>query len=149
MRKIISLLFVFTVLFSAAAFADDMEQSRPTCEPETGKPVPPIEEYSKKAWPITAESYIDLLENTDARFGQVYMVEGAVHEVLSQNPLRIIIHTGEDGESQPVVIECPEQLSFKWEEGDHCRIYADVSSICDGLPVLTARYTFYILPEDG
>ncbi len=73
-----------------------------------GNAVPPLEEYSKKAWPITAESYIDLLKSTDARFGQVYMVEGVVHEVLSQSPLRVMIHTGEDGKSQPVLIECPE-----------------------------------------
>ena len=103
----------------------------------------PIEEYSQKAWPVTAESYSDLQYNLDARYGQVYMIEGVVHQVLSQNPLTVVICTGEDGVSQPVVVECPEQRSFSLEEGESCRIYADVSSALFILPVLTGRYMFY------
>ena len=110
--------------------------------------VPPIEEYSSKAWPITAESYADLQNNPDDRYGQVYMVQGAVHQVLSQSPMRVIIYTGEDGQSRPVVVECPEQRSFSWEAGKSYRIYADVTSSLFILPVLTARYTFTGLPAD-
>ncbi len=109
--------------------------------------VPPLEEYSQKAWPLTAEGYADLLENMDARYGQVYVVEGVVHQVLSQNPMKVIIYTGEDGESQPVMVEYPEQRSFTLEEGKSYRIYADVSSACYILPVLTARYTLSTLNE--
>ena len=105
--------------------------------------VPPVEEYSQKAWPVTAEGYYDLQYNLDARYGQVYMIEGVVHQVLSQNPLTVVICTGEDGVSQPVVVECPEQRSFSLEEGESCRIYADVSSALFILPVLTGRYMFY------
>ena len=104
--------------------------------------VPPLEEYSRKAWPLTAEGYSDLQHNLDARYGQVYMVEGIVHQVLSQSPMRVILYTGEDGKSQPVVVECPGQLSFNWEAGSSYRIYADLSSAFYTLPVLTARYTF-------
>lgn len=104
--------------------------------------VPPLEEYSRKAWPLTAEGYSDLQNNMTARHGQVYMVEGIVHQVLSQNPERVILYTGEDGKSQPVVAECPGQLRFNWEAGSSCRIYAEVSSAFYTLPVLTARYTF-------
>ena len=104
--------------------------------------VPPLEEYSRKAWPLTEESYYDLQNIPDARYGQVYMIEGIVHQVLSRNPMRVIICTGEGGNSQPVMVEWPEGRSFSWEEGESCRIYADVSSACYILPVLTARYTF-------
>ena len=88
-------------------------------------------------------AYNDLQYNLDARYGQVYMIEGVVHQVLSQNPLTVVICTGEDGVSQPVVVECPEQRSFSLEEGESCRIYADVSSALFILPVLTGRYMFY------
>ena len=104
--------------------------------------VPPLEEYTSKAWPLTAEGYSDLLNNMEARYGQVYMVEGVVHQVLSRSPLTVIINTGEDGQSQPVVVECPDQLSFSLEEGRCYRIYADVTSACYILPVLTACYCF-------
>ncbi len=110
--------------------------------------VPPLEEYSRKAWPLTAEGYADLLENIDARYGQVYMIKGVVHQILSRNPLRAVVYTGEDGKSQPVVAECPEQLSFNWEAGGTYRIYADVFSACYILPVLKARYTFSDMPAD-
>ena len=110
--------------------------------------VPPVEEYSQKAWPLTAEGYADLQKNTEARYGQVYMVEGPVHQVLSQSPMRVILFAGEDGKSQPVVVECPEDRSFQWEEGQTCKIYADVSSAFYTLPVLTARYVFYTSSGD-
>ena len=110
--------------------------------------IPPLEEYSRKAWPLTAEEYAELQNNPDARFGQVYMIEGVIHQVLSRSPLRAIIYTGEDGQSQPVVIKCPAQLSFNWEAGDRCRIYADVSSACYIMPELTARYILTSMTED-
>ncbi len=110
--------------------------------------VPPLEEYSQRAWPLTAEGYADLQNNPDARYGQVYMVEGVVHQVLSQSPMRLIVYTGEDGKSQPVVVEYPAQSSFNWEAGKSFRIYADVSSACYILPVLTARYTLFGQPAD-
>lgn len=110
--------------------------------------VPPLEEYSQKAWPLTAEGYSDLQANVDDRYGQVYMVSGVVHQVLSRDPMRVIIYTGEDGISQPVVVECPPQLSFNWEAGSYYRIYADVSSSLYALPVLTARYTLSTASAD-
>ena len=104
--------------------------------------VPPLEEYTRNAWPLTAEGYSALLNSIEARYGQVYMIRGVVHAVLSRNPATMIINTGEDGKSQPVIVEFPEHFSLNWEAGSHCRIYADVSSACYILPVLTARYCF-------
>ena len=106
--------------------------------------VPPPEEYTAKAWPVTAESYADLLGSAEGRYGQVYLVTGTVHQVLSQSPVRVIINTGEGGKPQPVVVEFPEPLTFDPEAGSSWRIYADVTSSCYILPVLTARYIYYI-----
>lgn len=103
---------------------------------------PPAEEYTKKAWPLDAESYTELLNNIDARFGQVYLVKGTVHEVLSGDPLTLVVNTGEDGKSQPVVVKCPNMSGYSPKAGDSCRIYADVSSACFVLPELTGRYSY-------
>ena len=116
-------------------------------EAEAAALIPPLEEYSSKAWPLTAENYAVLMRDTEAGYGQVYMIEGVVHQILSQSPLSMIVNTGEDGKSQPVVIECPESVSFSPEAGNSCRIYADVSSACYILPVLTARYIFSVRTE--
>ena len=124
-----------------------------TCEPQVvphitaeeaaaAEQIPPAGEYTAGAWPVTAEGYSDLLNNMEARFGQVYLVEGVVHQVLSRSPLTAVVNTGADGKSQPVIIEYHGQPGFSPEEGDYCRIYADVTSSCYILPVLTARYTF-------
>ncbi len=110
--------------------------------------VPPPEEYTMKAWPLDTDGYSDLLNNMETRYGQVYMVHGVVHQILSQSPLRIVVNTGADGKPQPVVVEYPEYSGFIPEEGDPCRIYADVTSSCYILPVLTARYTFSGLTAD-
>ena len=110
--------------------------------------IPPAEEYTRNAWPLTTEGYSDLLDNLENRYGQVYMIEGVVQQVLSQNPARVVINTGEKGNYQPVVVECPEQLTCGAEAGGYYRIYADVSSSCYILPVLTARYIFTGLAPD-
>ena len=105
--------------------------------------VPPAEEYTAKAWPFTDETYADLLKNAEARFGQVYMIRGGVHQVLSRSPLTEIVNTGDDVISQPVIVEWPGQPGFSLEAGARCRIYADVSSACFILPMLTARYIYF------
>ena len=45
------------------------------------------------------------------------------------------------------MIEYPGQSGFSAEAGSSCRIYADVTSSCYILPVLTARYAFSGPPE--
>ena len=104
--------------------------------------VPPAEEYTVKAWALTAEEYDVLLNNIVTRYGQVYMVNGVIQEIISRYPLQVVVNTGEDGQSRPVVIECPEDRNFNWEAGSSWRIYADVTSVVNDLPVLTARYCY-------
>ena len=107
------------------------------------------EEYSRKAWGLSlVESYTDLMNNTDKRIGQVYCITGVVQEVLSANPMRVLINTSEDGSSQPVIVESPSYRPFlPWKRGEFYRIYADVSYMDDNIPVLTARYTHTGSPE--
>ena len=114
----------------------------PTGNSTSRKVVPPLEEYSAQAWAITAEGYTDLLNNMDTRIGQVYVIKGFIQEVLSDNPLRVLMNTGEDGASQPVIVECPAYRNFTWEPGTFYRIYADASSIENEIPVLTAQYSY-------
>ena len=109
--------------------------------------IPPVSEYSAKAWALTGEGYADLLENMNDRIGQVYVVKGTVQEVVSEDPLSVIINTGEDGASQPVIVESPEYHNFAWEPGADYRIYADVSSVRDDIPVLIARYSYTSLAD--
>ena len=105
--------------------------------------IPPITEYSGKAWGLTdALSYKDLVNKIDVRIGQVYYVKGVVQEVLSASPLRVLINTSEDGTSRPVIIESPSYCTFPWKAGSSYRIYADASCLYDNIPVLTARYCY-------
>ena len=119
--------------------AEDGFPAEPTPEPST---MSPVEEYTVQAWPLNAEGYADLLNHLEDRHGQVYVVKGTVREVLTESPLRVVICTGEDGITQPVVVECPKELSFNWEVGTDYRIYADVSPASYVMPVLVARYCF-------
>ena len=70
------------------------------------------------------------------------MVKGTVKDINNEKPLQVVINTSEDGKSQPVIVECPEQSKFRWEKGKYYRIYADVSGVYDNMPVLIARYSY-------
>ena len=106
--------------------------------------LPPADIYTKKAWPLTAEGYTELLNNMQVRIAnsQVYVIKGVVHHAESEKPQRVVIYTSEDGKSQPVVVEIPRNSSTRLEIGQYYRIYADVTSSYNSMPVLTARYTY-------
>ena len=108
--------------------------------------VPRPEEYTPKAWALTPEGYSELLNNIKVRADkhQIYVVKGTVKDVINDKPLRVVINTSEDGKSQPVVLERPEQSQDKihWETGKYYRVYADVSGVYDNMPVLIARYSY-------
>ena len=65
-----------------------------------------------------------------------------VREIISENPLTVVINTSEDGESQPVMIESPDADKIHWEKGCEYQIYGDFVSIKDNMPVLSARFSF-------
>ncbi len=104
--------------------------------------LPPADEYTKKAWPLTAEGYSELLNNLSVRIAnnQVYVVKGYVQYSVSDKPQRVVINTSEDGKSQPVLVE--NFTKIRWEVGKYYRIYADAASSFSSMPWLNARYTY-------
>ena len=101
-------------------------------------------DYTQKAWAFTAENYAELLRNPDSMLNQPYCAKGMVQEVISENPLIIVIDTclEENGDLQPVIIESPDASKFHWEKGCEYQIYGDFVAVRDGMPVLNARFSF-------
>ena len=104
--------------------------------------LPPADEYTKKAWPLTSEGYSELLNNLQVRIKnhQVYVVKGIVQYSVSDKPQRVVINTSEDGKSQPVLVE--NFTKIHWEVGKYYRIFADAASSFNSMPWLNARYTY-------
>ena len=104
--------------------------------------VPTQDEYTPKAWPLTAEGYAELLSNITVRAArsQIYVVKGVVQYSISDKPQIVVINSSEDDKSQPVVLE--NYSKTKWEVGKYYRIYADAASTYGGMPLLNARYTY-------
>ena len=104
--------------------------------------VPTRDEYTPKAWPLTAEGYAELLSNITVRAArsQIYVVKGVVQYSISDKPQIVVINSSEDDKSQPVVLE--NYSKTKWEVGKYYRIYADAASTYGGMPLLNARYTY-------
>ena len=104
--------------------------------------VPPANEYTVKAWPLSAEGYSELLSNMSVRasYGQVYVVTGVVQYSVSEKPQMVVINTSEDGKSQPVLVQNYSRTT--WEVGQYYRLYADAYSTYNSMPWLNARYTY-------
>ncbi len=104
--------------------------------------LPPADEYTVKAWPLSADGYSELLSNINVRAArsQVYVVKGVVQYTVSEKPQMVVINTSDDGKSQPVVVE--NFTKIKWEVGKYYRIYADAASTYGSMPLLNARYTY-------
>ena len=99
-------------------------------------------DYTQKAWAFTPEIYTLIQNNPDSILNQSFCIKGMVQEVLSENPLTILINTGDDGESLPVIIESPDADKFHWEKGCKYQIYGDFVAVKDNMPVLAARFSF-------
>ena len=104
--------------------------------------LPPPDEYTTKAWPLSADGYAELLSNITVRAKnqQIYEVKGVVQYSISDKPQMVVINTSEDGKSQPVVVE--NYTKTKWEVGKYYRLFADAYSTYNGMPYLNARYTY-------
>ena len=104
--------------------------------------LPPASEYTKKAWPLTADGYSELLSNISVRTAkaQVYVVTGVVQYSVSDKPQMVVINTSEDGKSQPVLVQ--NYTKITWKVGNYYRIYADAFSTYNSMPWLNARYTY-------
>ena len=106
-----------------------------------------VEEYTAKAWPITEEEYDELVLNTESRLGQVYVVKGPVDSILEDGLQKAIICAGEDGKSLPVIVTVPATSSLLLEAGTQVRIYGELVSAEDGMPLVEGRYV-YLFDEE-
>ena len=104
--------------------------------------LPPASEYTKKAWPLSADGYSELLSNLSVRAAnsQVYVVKGVVQYSVSEKPQMVVINTSEDGKSQPVLLQ--NYTKIHWKVGTYYRIYADAFNSYNSMPWLNARYTY-------
>ena len=104
MKKIIGIITALVLLVSSAAMAESIDFSKLSDEEVTAlylyawreagergleidplyDPTPSPDVYTAKAWPFIQESYADMLENTEERIGQVYVLKGTVQEVVYQ-----------------------------------------------------------------
>ena len=104
--------------------------------------VPNQDQYTPKAWPLSAEGYSELVGNIAyrAEHTQVYVVMGVIDHFVSEKPQMAVVYTSADGKSQPVLVQ--NFTKTTWEEGQFYRIYADVYGSYDNMPWLYARYTY-------
>ena len=103
--------------------------------------LPPEMEYSKKAWPLSADGYSELVGNMTVRAArhQVYVVMGTLQYFISEKPQLAVFNSSEDGQGQPVVVENFTKIT--WEKGKWYRIYADAEGMYNGMPRLNGRFT--------
>lgn len=106
-----------------------------------------VEEYTAKAWPITEEEYDELVNSPESRLGQVYVVKGPVDSILEDGLQKAIICAGEDGKSLPVIVTVPATSSLLLEAGTQVRIYGELVSAEDGMPLVEGRYV-YLFEEE-
>lgn len=104
--------------------------------------IPSADEYTPKAWPLDASGYSELLANNVVRTerNQIYLVQGTIAEIVSVKPQMAIVYTGEDGKSQPVLVENFSKTT--WVLGEYYRLYADANGTYSSMPRLSARYTY-------
>ena len=104
--------------------------------------LPPASEYTRKAWPLTADGYSELLSNMQVRIAnsQVYVVKGVVQYTVSDKPQMVVINTSEDGKSQPVLVQ--NYTNTTGIPGKYYRIYADAFSSYNSMPWLNGRYSY-------
>lgn len=104
--------------------------------------IPSADEYTPKAWPLDASGYSELLANNAVRTErrQIYLVQGTIAEIVSVKPQMAIVYTGEDGKSQPVLVENFSKTT--WVLGEYYRLYADANGTYSSMPRLSVRYTY-------
>ena len=107
--------------------------------------VPNIDVYSRSAWPLNRQAeYSELVSNITYRteHNQVYVVMAKLDHLISTKPQIGVFYAGDDGVSQPVVIQNYSRTNTEWEVGSYYRIYGDAQGTYDGMPMLNGRYTY-------
>lgn len=113
--------------------------------------LPTADVYTPKAWALNASDYTELMNNINMRIqvAQIYLCQGTIKEILSENPQLAIMDTGKDGREQLVMLQ--NTTTKKWEAGKKYRVYADVSGVYTSMPRLMGRYSYSDepVPEEG
>ncbi len=104
--------------------------------------VPPASEYTRKAWPMKAYNYSELLDNLDLRISstQIYVCKGTITEILTTSPQLAILETGTAEDSRPILLE--NKSTDVWKVGEKYNIYGDAFGSYNGMPRLIGRYTY-------
>lgn len=105
--------------------------------------MPNADVYTRRAWPMDAANYTDIVKNVDLRKNQIYLCTGRITEILSDRPQIAIMNTGTDEVPRNVVID--NSTKTHWELGKKYDLYADAYTLYGTMPRLTARYTYEIL----
>jgi hypothetical protein len=109
--------------------------------------VPPVDEYTKKAWGLDTTNaglanYADILSNNAQRVKstQIYQCIGVITEIISTKPQLAIMNTGTEEKTQYVMLENSTRTT--WEVGNSYKIFADAFGMYNDMPRLVARYTY-------
>ena len=104
--------------------------------------VPSADEYTRKAWPMDARNYMDLIERNNelTEKSQVYVVKGIVQYQISEKPQIVVINSSDDGKSQPVVLE--NKTKKKWVVGEYYQVFGDADLMYDSKPHLLVRFSY-------
>ena len=102
--------------------------------------VPVAAIYTRKAWDMNTQ-YTDFLNNSEKRIAntQIYLVEGAVTQILSEKPAMAIFSLKKDP-SRSVLIT--NYSNDTWVLGKQYRIFGDAYGLYNGSPWLSGRYTY-------
>ena len=107
--------------------------------------LPSADVYTRKAWSLNnSADYAELMGNITFRAEntQIYLASGSFDSFMSESPQMAIMYCGEDGASQPVLLQNLTKTEWHLGEDYEYRIYADVYSTYNGMPWLIARYTY-------
>ena len=105
--------------------------------------VSPAAVYTKNAWPMKPYDYAEYLNNVALRVkkSQVYKCVGEIVEIISDQPQLAIMEMGDAENPRRVLLE--NKTKNMWKLGESLRIYADAFGVYNGIPRLTARYTYF------
>lgn len=130
-----------------------MDGIEPTIYTKSVYYMPGANEYSRTAWSMNKQyDYSDYLNNTDLRVRktQVYRCRGKLIEIISDSPQLAIMElygTADANGENPRKVLLENQSTDTWKVGQYLTIYGDAYGTYDGMPRLTARYTYKFNPD--
>lgn len=130
-----------------------MDGIEPTIYTKSVYYMPGADEYSRTAWSMNKQyDYTDYLNHTDLRVRktQVYQCRGKFVEIISDSPQLAImeLYGTEDANGEnPRKVLLENQSTDTWKVGEYKNIFGDAYGTYNGMPRLTARYTYNFNPD--